>query len=187
MISYNRGNSCFSHKHFMSYPADIYFDIETLVNVAQPTSILVLGDIGVEFLEEYQQQRSVISQECTVTHLPSAEISQIEGLLQRFDVGIAAGLFEHLDKHQGAQVLSKLRDVLTAQYCVGLPLSTNPDQDGWQLTDLFSYALKRVNSYAQVDKEYGLFSYNISDYKKTPDWLNADNWANPEMWGKYWW
>jgi len=52
---------------------------------------------------------------------------------------------------------------------------------------LFSFALKKVAIYEHNDKKFGLFKYNISDYKTTPDWLNADNWANPEMWGKYWW
>ena len=28
------------------------------------------------------------------------------------------------------------------------------------------------------------YTYNISDYKNTPDWLNSDNWANPKLWEK---
>lgn len=32
-----------------------------------------------------------------------------------------------------------------------------------------------------------VFNYDIRDYKHTPDWLNARNWANPELWGKYRW
>ncbi|MDG4868168.1 DUF6231 family protein [Guyparkeria sp. 1SP6A2] len=32
-----------------------------------------------------------------------------------------------------------------------------------------------------------VFKYDILDYKHTPDWLNARNWANPELWGKYRW
>ena len=26
--------------------------------------------------------------------------------------------------------------------------------------------------------------YDISKYKENPDWLNSDNWANPELWEK---
>lgn len=29
-----------------------------------------------------------------------------------------------------------------------------------------------------------IFIYDISKYKETPDWLNSDNWANPELWEK---
>ena len=31
---------------------------------------------------------------------------------------------------------------------------------------------------------YCFYVYNISNYKKTPDWLNNENWANPELWEK---
>ena len=31
---------------------------------------------------------------------------------------------------------------------------------------------------------YLAYVYNISNYKKTPDWLNSENWANPELWEK---
>ena len=31
---------------------------------------------------------------------------------------------------------------------------------------------------------YLVYVYNISNYKKTPDWLNNKNWANPELWEK---
>ncbi len=29
-----------------------------------------------------------------------------------------------------------------------------------------------------------IFIYDISKYKEKPDWLNSDNWANPELWEK---
>ncbi|WP_201594136.1 DUF6231 family protein [Psychrobacter vallis] len=32
-----------------------------------------------------------------------------------------------------------------------------------------------------------LWQFNLYDYKKLPNWLNADYWANPENWGKRRW
>lgn len=32
-----------------------------------------------------------------------------------------------------------------------------------------------------------VYLFDIETYKHTPDWLNARNWANPELWGKYRW
>ena len=29
-----------------------------------------------------------------------------------------------------------------------------------------------------------VFIYDISEYKDNPDWLNSENWANPELWDK---
>lgn len=171
----------------MTYPTDALFDIETLINVAQAEKILVLGDCDPSFLDTYIQQKEMLNHQCTLVHLPSAQIEQLWQQDQRFDVAIAIDLFEHLEKVKGMQVLSRLRDVLCSQYCVCLPVSKQMSSSNWHLTDLFSFALSKVSSYQTSGSEYGLFKYNISDYKRTPDWLNSDNWANPQMWGKYWW
>jgi len=171
--------------NFMSYPADVLFDIETLVYVAQPERILLLGDSDASFLDAYIEQKLLLRQVSSVRHISCADIHALADEEARFDVAIAMDLFEHVDKPTGAQVLSRLRDVLSAQYCVCLPLGNSTND--WQLNDLFSFALKRVASYTHNGKEYGLFKYNIGDYKRTPDWLNAENWANPNMWNKYRW
>lgn len=188
--------------HTMNYPPDLFFDIETLINVAQPTSIVLLGDCDPAFLNNYQEQKQLLNQNCRIAHIDTANIDSLWELEERFDVGLIVNLIEHVDKTKGQQILSRLRDVLCLQYCLALPLtnkSGKPEiqapernaglnhQSEWPLTDLFSFALSKVASYPVNGIEYGLFKYNISDYKRTPDWLNADNWANPQMWGKYWW
>jgi len=171
----------------MAYPDDIFFDIETLVNVAQPQRILLLGDCNDDFLQNYIKQRAILKQSCSVTKLTPNQLKDFNALEQSFDVAIAINWFENFDKRTGAQTLARLRDVLSPQYCICLPITTSSQNEGWQLTDLFSFALSKVASYQSDELEYGLFKYNIDDYKKTPDWLNSDNWANPQMWGKYWW
>ncbi|MFT4636303.1 MAG: hypothetical protein ACI854_001190 [Arenicella sp.] len=171
----------------MTYPADAFFDIETLINVAQAERILVLGDCETNFLDNYVAQKRILNHQCTVVYLTTAEIQQLWLQDHPYDVAIVVDLFEHIDKAKAMQVLSRLRDVLSPQYCICLPLSADQNNSDWHLTDLFGFALSKVASYQQGEIEYGLFKYNISDYKKTPDWLNSDNWANPQMWGKYWW
>ncbi|WP_322520450.1 DUF6231 family protein [Guyparkeria halophila] len=32
-----------------------------------------------------------------------------------------------------------------------------------------------------------IYLFDIETYKRTPDWLNARHWANPELWDKYRW
>lgn len=157
------------------------------MNVAQPRSILLVGGQPTGFLDDYLHQKAVLGQECSISYIDLDNIDSLENLNKRFDAGIAIDLFEHIDKQQGAQILSRLRDVLTAQYCICLPLDAANNSSAWHLTDLFSFALRRVASYHLEGTEYSLFKYSIDNYKKTPDWLNSDNWANPEMWGKYWW
>lgn len=172
----------------MTYPSDSYFDIETLVNVSQPARLLFLGNSSSAFLNDYIEQKNLIGQACDVTHIRSCNYSQFMQLESRFDIAIALDWFEHIDKTQGQRTLSRLRDVLSSQYCICLPLEQGPSD--WQLNELFSFALSNVAFYQNSDTQqikYGLFKYNIDDYKKAPDWLNADNWANPQNWGKYRW
>jgi len=172
----------------MEYPKNLFFDIETLVNVAQPTRILVVGDCDTDFLSSYLEQKELIQQSCEITSVNCNELEQLWQFDQPFDTAIVLNLFEHIEKSKGMQVLSRLRDVLSPQYCIALPLSEKTTATEWHLTDLFSFALRKVSSYELDDQsQIGLFKYNINDYKKTPDWLNSDNWANPHMWGKYWW
>ena len=171
----------------MTPPQELLFDLETLINAAQPRRILLLGNVSPEFLNEYVAQKALINQPCEIVHYHSASLNEISTLNERFDVGIVLNLFEHIEPIKGRQVLSRLRDVLTPQYCLALPLAHQSDASSWQLNDLFSFALSKVNSYDDVSHGLTLFKYSIENYKKTPDWLNADNWANPQLWGKYWW
>ncbi len=191
----------------MTPPTELLFDIETLINSAQPRRILLLGNIDPAFLDNYCQQKALLNQACEITHIRAEDIQDIWALNQRFDVGLMLNLFEPMgatsnnqqtDRHTtakkqlankqlGNQVLARMRDVLTSQYCVALPLSHQHKESAWQLTDLFSFALSKVASYDASEPKLTLFKYNIEDYKKTPDWLNAENWANPQLWGKYWW
>ena len=32
-----------------------------------------------------------------------------------------------------------------------------------------------------------LYVYDVSTYKRTPAWLNANGWAHPELWNKHRW
>ena len=53
--------------------------------------------------------------------------------------------------------------------------------DGMLLVDR-SGVIRAANSEANR-----LFGYDVGTYKTTPDWLNADHWANPELWNKHRW
>lgn len=177
----------FSYNIAMNPPNELLFDIETLINSAQPTRILLLGNVDPSFLDNYLEQKNLLNQTCNVTHIDVDHLDSLWALNERFDVGLALNLFEHIEQKIGYQVLSRLRDVLTPQYCVALALSHQNPASQWKLADLFSFALSKVSDYNNSQTKLSLFKYNIDDYKKTPDWLNADNWANPSLWGKYWW
>lgn len=49
---------------------------------------------------------------------------------------------------------------------------------------LMSLGFKLYSKIKNHDYYFFFYTYNISTYKNKPDWLNSDNWANPELWEK---
>lgn len=176
------------------YPNDLWADIETLINVAQPNSIVIIGDIDEYLFINYQTQKKVLGHEVELTFLNPKQnnsYATIFNTTKQFDLAVAANIFEHADHMTGTNIISRLRDVVSKQFCIALAVGSsqinNQPTTTWQLGDLFALGLQRVANYKHYKQTFGLFKFNINNYKKTPDWLNADNWANPEMWGKYSW
>ena len=172
----------------MSLWPSAQFDLETLISVAQPQRILLIGEIPEDLASDYVAQQSVLGVDIVVDHalLDDLEALQSDASIV-YDLAIVNGVLENLQKPIGRQVLAQLRDRLSRQYCVHVALDDHSRISQWSLTDFLSMALVRVNSYTIGSKSFALFKYSISSYKRTPDWLNADNWANPDLWGKYWW
>lgn len=60
----------------------------------------------------------------------------------------------------------------------------------WSFADSLALGFAEVPPEKFRDRENGgfrAFEFEIRNYKQTPDWLNAKNWANPELWGKHNW
>ncbi len=49
---------------------------------------------------------------------------------------------------------------------------------------LISLGFKFMNDCKSNSVFYFFYKYNISNYKTIPEWLNSDNWANPQLWEK---
>lgn len=169
----------------MLYPDSCLFDIQTLIDASQPDSILMIGNSHV--CDDYIQQRDFINKPCQLTRLELTDVRELQQLQQRFDLAVVMYTLEQLSKQQGQQLLAQLRDIYCEKFCVALPIAN--DSDSWQQTDLFAFAMSQVSDYKteQTNSIIALYKYDIASYKKTPDWLNPKNWANPEMWNKFRW
>ena len=55
----------------------------------------------------------------------------------------------------------------------------NNDTHYKKLLVSYGYKYQKVN-----DNKINVFIYDISEYKDNPDWLNSENWANPDLWEK---
>lgn len=162
-------------------------DIETLMVTALPKRVALIGHGLESSIKEYQTQQAILGVSVTTqsTELDGREIALNE--LQRCDLAIITNVLEHLPKKLGMQLIAGVRDRLSSQFCVHYHWPPAGTDDTWQLTDFLSLGLIRVSDYHWQEQNSALFKYSIANYKRTPDWLNADNWANPELWGKYWW
>ena len=49
---------------------------------------------------------------------------------------------------------------------------------------LMSLGFKLSSKINDDDIFFFFYTYNIGNYKNSPDWLNSENWANPELWEK---
>lgn len=163
----------------MSFSPDLQFDILTLVNEAQPSSILLISEHPPSFLNEYHEQRHLINMGCEIKHLTPADINTLFKDPQRYDLALLIGALDDLEKSRGAQLLAHCRDLASSQYC----LTINHQKSKWKTVDLFAFAMSKVSEHSDTT----LYKYSIDSYKRTPDWLNADNWANPALWNKYRW
>ena len=172
----------------MSLSPPARFDLETLISVAQPKRILLIGEMPGDLASDYVSQQSVLGVEIIVDRTDLGDLNALQNSASiLYDLAIVNGVLENLEKPQGRQLLASLRDRLSRQYCVHVAIDNQSTVSQWSLTDFLSMALVRVNTYTTTNASFALFKYSIGSYKRTPDWLNANNWANPELWGKYWW
>jgi len=176
----------------MSDPAldsRIAFDIETLINECQPESILLIGDKIEPYVQSYLKQRTVLKKGCSTVQMPAQ--SALTELQQhdRYDVGIVDNALENLDKDHGGQLIAALRDLHTRRFAVVLRIGNGWDgqRSTWLSNDLLGFGMRLVNRYNAGGKAVHIYKYDIATYKKTPGWLNTQNWANPHLWNKYRW
>lgn len=74
-----------------------------------------------------------------------------------------------------APLIARFRDVSARALLLWLPAGRQLNASALGLTPLHDYG------------DGALYGYEIATYKTPPDWLNADYWANPQMWDKKRW
>lgn len=103
---------------------------------------------------------------------------------QRYDLALVADQLERLEKRSGIELLAGLRNLSVGRMAVLVDLQHAP---GWRDTDFFGLGLQRTARFDREGRHLSLFTYDLAEYKNVPDWLNAKYWANPQLFGKYWW
>lgn len=151
--------------------------IASLLEQVTPQRLLLIGT-RLPVLDAYLATHP----QCQLAHCQSG-VLPAELAAQRFDLALAIDSLEHLPKRQAMQLLGGIRNLNTSRLTVLVDLASCD----WNQTDFYALALQANGRFEREGQTLTLFSYDLLDYKKPPDWLNARFWANPENFGKFWW
>lgn len=151
--------------------------LAALLDHYAPARLLHVGRSEQPALEAFMQSHACQLERSTEAPLPAAISAQ------RYDLALVADCLEHLPKRTGLELLGGIRNLNASRLAVLVDL----DAVGWQATDLYALALQATERFQRDGQTLTLFTYDLLDYKQVPDWLNAKFWANPHLYGKYWW
>jgi DNA-binding transcriptional LysR family regulator len=143
-----------------------------------PQSLLLIGSDQLPALQAFLAAHP----ECRYAHAPAGELPA-ELAAQRFDLAIFVDCLEHLNKRSGLELLAGVRNLNASKLAVLVDITACD----WQLSDFYSLALQASEQFQRDTQTLTLFTYDLREYKQVPDWLNAKFWANPQLFGKYWW
>ncbi len=160
-------------------------DLSGLLDTHQPRSVLVVGPEIPAAVGAYKNSHP----DCTITHLKVTASCNDLNDLGHYDLGIISEALERMDKSDAGRLIAGLRDLHTSRFYAVVPIGGHwPGQrSSWEPSDLIAYGMGLAGQYSDGEKALHLYKFDINDYKKTPDWFNADHWANPELWDKYRW
>lgn len=100
---------------------------------------------------------------------------------KRYQMAILAGYLDTLQPKTGERLIAALRDLYAESlYCLASPTL-------WPAMKMAALGLRPLGFYPDHTDQLALYYFDLYDYKRTPDWLNAKFWAHPERWGKAHW
>lgn len=113
---------------------------------------------------------------------PSDAHSLLAGMPdKRYKLALIAEYLDRLPKKAGQRLIASLRDLhAESLYCLTDPMV-------WSVAEMLALGLEPVHLYPLTTGQLMLYRFDLYDYKRTPDWLNARHWANPERWEKARW
>ncbi|MCW3149081.1 DUF6231 family protein [Stutzerimonas stutzeri] len=152
--------------------------LAALLDHYQPDRVLHVGQSLQPALDAFAQSHPGSQ----VDHAVAAPLEQSIAQ-RRYDLALVVDCLEHLPKRNGLELLGGIRNLNASRMAVLIDLAASD----WQATDFFSLGLQISDRFQREAQTLTLFTYDLLEYKQVPDWLNAKFWANPQMFGKYWW
>lgn len=159
-------------------------ELKELVNTIAPRCMLLLGACARRLVADYVSH----ARECVLTEVEN--VDQVpDAAVTRFDLGVVCGILEHLNPRDAGILIARLRDRLCQRVLLVVPIGEHWEhhRSVWHQTDLLAYGFTLLSSKQWGGRCVEVYGFDLATYKTTPDWLNANYWAHPELFDKYWW
>ncbi|MEN2751161.1 DUF6231 family protein [Psychrobacter sp. FBL11] len=154
----------------------------------QKTSQLLWIAEDQKMIAELRTQLSLNDDETdTLFHLTTLPALNTQQLSQRYQLACfwLPNLSSDILK-ASIPLLMRYRDLYAAHLLI--VLDSTLDLRAYGFTPLNLLGDTRLpNSSSNLPASLMLWQFNLYDYKKLPNWLNADYWANPDNWDKHRW
>ncbi|WP_431686191.1 DUF6231 family protein [Hahella sp. NBU794] len=155
-------------------PNDLLFD---WLSVMSPTCVLNIGPAQPPALLRYSEDRQV-NVAC------AARIEEIAGADSHPEAAIISDAVEKLPFQAGQALLAAPRNLLIPNVLATIDHDQSPE---WDFNHLIALGFRRLEMFTDHGRALAVYAYSITDYNPKRAWNNAENWANPERFGKYWW
>jgi hypothetical protein len=153
---------------------DMRWLVSELIGDVKPATLAVVGKFPA--LDEAGLGKTP---EIAVTRIEADAYRQLATLGMQ-DLVLVGDTLEQLERRDGEALLAGLRDLFARRVIVSLQ-----PEHGWQPRDLIAFGFTCLGRDHAGTAEF--FGFDIATYKTTPDWLNARNWANPDLFDKFRW
>lgn len=159
-------------------------DLQELIASVKPENILLGGGAN-----EYSDLVLEAAGKCELKPIEVSELCTAIDTLPVFDVILLADVLENLAKAEAEALIGRLRDLHSRHLFLFIRVGEDwPDvQSQWHRNDLLAHGFSLFRRYETDGLEYHLYRFELESYKATPEWLNSQYWANPELFDKYRW
>ena len=151
-------------------------EVERVLRARRPRSLLAVGEHAHALLAGYTR-----GTDCRYVALTDTTLAPLAD--ERFDLALVAPAAGP-SKTDTMQLVAALRDRYARHLLVAAHVDT---RSGLTHAEYLALGMRHIGNYGSGASAQALYEFDIVDYKHTPDWLNSEHWAHPELFDKFRW
>ncbi|WP_416399128.1 DUF6231 family protein [Allohahella sp. A8] len=141
------------------------------------------GFTSIAFLGSAPPLSAAKSRDITLSDAAGMSPLELVGSALPPDCLVVSDYLESMEAEAAIQLLAGYRNALIVSVIVFVDLAASP----LTAKDFVALGFHHCASFEHEAHALHAFEYNINSYNFRRLWNNAENWANPENFGRYWW